>query len=610
MTRGAFVFLVVVSLGHGRTQVDLNRQVRNSLPYAQGGTNASSQVDARRNVGTPHLVATDFAGADIGEKVNNAFASFPLSTCGAVQVPPGRYTYQTQIVMRGSCILEGVGKGVELGGSYATELIYNGPPATSAITFNHNSYASVRNLAISSNATPCLSNGILSWNPDAAGSNKWQCMTYGAKLTVTGAANASPIQITTSAPHGLSTGDAVYITYVRGNWTANGRWLITVTGASTFTLNGSAGTAAYTSGGTVERLTYGAATPHLAAIQLGSVDPTSISTGTFNSVSNVMIESSITAYAFQFGLFYNGQEHSLIEDVYSVQNSVGAWFNSFSQPVAIIRSSFRVNREAGLWITGRSVVSCLSCLSENNGWILNGPPPRPADLTHYGAGIRFGSLFPGGNTGGPSGSFWALDNYYFEGNDIDIFGPYEEPVLGVHIRKAGSPGGFSSSTSDRGNFNGTIMGCGAPLDPSFVQVVSGLAVTPDCIGFTPPGLAPPFAGIGSQMKLVVVDGLVGSVQKIYVPDAMTGTPTAGYELNYPSSGGVNPSQILRSTGGVVGTTAALQLQPFLGAATALRTDLDSSAQTFMARRWNGAASVDSLWSFAATTKNPGGGSAN
>src|SRR5712692_5391914 len=116
MTRGAFVFLVAVSLGHGQTQVDLNRQVRNSLPYAQGGTNASSQIDARRNVGTPQLVATDFAGADIGEKINSAFASFPPSTCGVVQVPPGRSTYQTPIVMRSSCILEGAGKGVELGG--------------------------------------------------------------------------------------------------------------------------------------------------------------------------------------------------------------------------------------------------------------------------------------------------------------------------------------------------------------------------------------------------------------------------------------------------------------------------------------------------------------
>src|SRR5712692_851049 len=578
MTRGAFVFLVVVSLGHGQTQVDLNRQVRNSLPYAQGGTNASSQVDARRNVGTPHLVATDFAGADIGEKVNNAFASFPPSTCGVVQVPPGRYTYQTQIVMRGSCILEGVGKGVELGGSYATELIYNGPPATSAITFNHNSYASVRNLAISSNATPCLSNGILSWNPDAAGSNKWQCMTYGAKLTVTGATNASPIQITTSAPHGLSTGNAVYITYVRGNWTANGRWLITVTGASTFTLNGSAGTAAYISGGTVEKLTYGAATPHLAAIQLGSVDPTSISVGTFNSVSNVMIESSITAYAFQFGLFYNGQEHSLIEDVYSVQNSVGAWFNSFSQPVAIIRSWYRVNREAGLWITGRSVVSCLSCLSENNGWILNGPPPRPADLTHYGAGIRFGSVFPGGNTGGPSGSFWALDNYYFEGNDIDLFTSYEEFVLGTSIKKAGSPGGFGSTTSDRGNFQGSIFGCGAPFDPALVGVVSILSVTSDCIGSTPPGLAPPFGGIGSQMKLVVVDGLNGAVQKIHVPEPISGIVTAGYELSYGSASSDDPKQIFRSRGNSPGASAALQLQPYLEAATASVTDLDSSVQ--------------------------------
>jgi hypothetical protein len=63
--------------------------------------------------------------------------------------------------------------------------------------------------------------------------------------TVTGATNASPIAITTSSAHGLATGNQVEIDNVHGNLSANGYWTITVTGADTFTLNGSTGSGAF-----------------------------------------------------------------------------------------------------------------------------------------------------------------------------------------------------------------------------------------------------------------------------------------------------------------------------------------------------------------------------
>jgi hypothetical protein len=71
-------------------------------------------------------------------------------------------------------------------------------------------------------------------------------------LIVTGATNATPVQITTSASHGLSTGDIVTVKGVRGNGGANVTSTIVVTGANTFTLDHSAGTASYISGGVVE----------------------------------------------------------------------------------------------------------------------------------------------------------------------------------------------------------------------------------------------------------------------------------------------------------------------------------------------------------------------
>lgn len=67
--------------------------------------------------------------------------------------------------------------------------------------------------------------------------------------SITGATNASPIVIT-SASHGLTTGTRVTISGVGGNTAANGTFTITRLDANTFSLDGSSGNGAYTSGGT------------------------------------------------------------------------------------------------------------------------------------------------------------------------------------------------------------------------------------------------------------------------------------------------------------------------------------------------------------------------
>lgn len=65
---------------------------------------------------------------------------------------------------------------------------------------------------------------------------------------ITGATNASPIVITCNS-HGLQTGNVVTISGVLGNTAANGTYVVTRTGANTFSLNSSTGNGAYTSGG-------------------------------------------------------------------------------------------------------------------------------------------------------------------------------------------------------------------------------------------------------------------------------------------------------------------------------------------------------------------------
>jgi hypothetical protein len=73
----------------------------------------------------------------------------------------------------------------------------------------------------------------------------------GPTLLVGDASNASPIAITTTAPHRLATGTQVTISLVQGNTAANGTFAITVTGASSFSLDGSTGNGTWTGGGEV-----------------------------------------------------------------------------------------------------------------------------------------------------------------------------------------------------------------------------------------------------------------------------------------------------------------------------------------------------------------------
>ncbi len=85
---------------------------------------------------------------------------------------------------------------------------------------------------------------------------------------VDGASNATPIEITTSAPHGLTDGQDVTIAGVSGNTAANGTWTVTVTGATTFTLTDSVGNDIYTTGGTWTVTRFVAAASYLPEYRL------------------------------------------------------------------------------------------------------------------------------------------------------------------------------------------------------------------------------------------------------------------------------------------------------------------------------------------------------
>lgn len=73
-------------------------------------------------------------------------------------------------------------------------------------------------------------------------------------IDITGATNVSPIVLTVASGHGIVADDCVNISGVLGNTAANGCFIVTSVTATTITLQGSAGNAAYTSGGKLQKL--------------------------------------------------------------------------------------------------------------------------------------------------------------------------------------------------------------------------------------------------------------------------------------------------------------------------------------------------------------------
>jgi hypothetical protein len=82
-----------------------------------------------------------------------------------------------------------------------------------------------------------------------------KALTLSAGTAVTAATNANPIVVTSTA-HGLTTGDVVFIAGAVGNTAANGVFTATVVDANTFSI-AVAGNGAWSSGGTVKKVTMG-----------------------------------------------------------------------------------------------------------------------------------------------------------------------------------------------------------------------------------------------------------------------------------------------------------------------------------------------------------------
>lgn len=115
----------------------------------------------------------------------------------------------------------------------------------------------------------------------------------GQSIAISAASNAAPIAITTSAVHGLETGDIVQISSVTGNLGANGQFVITKTDTTHFTLNNSNGSGAYVSGGSAAHVGF--------ATTGAAVDNTVFPNGVPNNLTAVVrVESATSGSKLRF----------------------------------------------------------------------------------------------------------------------------------------------------------------------------------------------------------------------------------------------------------------------------------------------------------------------
>ncbi len=92
--------------------------------------------------------------------------------------------------------------------------------------------------------------GELYWDASSTAADDGGMVFQTNQKAINGATTGTPpIVIQTSAAHGFTTGAQIGIQGVLGNTAANGSWTITVVDSTHFSLNGSTGNGAYTSGG-------------------------------------------------------------------------------------------------------------------------------------------------------------------------------------------------------------------------------------------------------------------------------------------------------------------------------------------------------------------------
>jgi len=227
-----------------------------------------------------------------------------------------------------------------------------------------------------------------------------ESVEYNVPATITGsisgATNASPIQIT-SAAHGLFSGMTVVISGVGGNTAANGSWRITKVDADNFRLVGSTGNGSYTSGGSwsytnfVDRIIY--QEPYSPT--RGAASQNLLSRATSTTAAYLYLESPQEFQAFSGGITYS--RGTLVPDAGStnlstITNLSWAWLwkDSPGWLAEIVFHTFLQGEFLQLWVQGDEdhflssktiydAISEVASLTENQGMA---PIPQISEYIH------------------------------------------------------------------------------------------------------------------------------------------------------------------------------------------------------------------------------------
>jgi hypothetical protein len=198
------------------------------------------------------FVASNLINANTASNPTGQFSSSNLASGGTIFTRPAALVYPTVTTVLAREL------GYDWAGLKAAANLNTGANSAKLYTYKGNAASSD---ITSSNCmqiqSPGLSNMLTNQSTgsfvDSWAKAGYKPGTTAANFTVSAATNASPISITTSKRHRLSTGDSVTITGVVGNTAANGTWTVTVpsggSGNTSFTLNSSVGNGAYVSGG-------------------------------------------------------------------------------------------------------------------------------------------------------------------------------------------------------------------------------------------------------------------------------------------------------------------------------------------------------------------------
>lgn len=216
-----------------------------------------------------------------------------------------------------------------------------------------------------------------------------------AQRTISGASNASPIEITTTIAHGLTTGMRAAIVDVTGNTAANGDWKIISTGDTTFTLTGTTGNGAYTGGpGTVH---VRRAVHWIQGYLLNDIDdpddpggPAGTLTGTAGAIGSGNIYEGCSFGMRSRGGSFTGDWFSMQgNSTFSIARSKAAIWpgpGGYNQ-ISLVSSTIARDDEAlyngeGDVVDGRAIVSINDNLhGSGNGGVLYGAPITPIALT-------------------------------------------------------------------------------------------------------------------------------------------------------------------------------------------------------------------------------------